>query len=112
MRTTPVTRIDFIRGLMDAGLPYDHAARAYSSVMSTIANGIVNGQKVGLGSIGCLYPTVAPARQVRMTFDRTGGKITRRTREFSLDSRLRFKFRLFKKFSQTHELKWFGETCS
>lgn len=112
MKSTPITRIDFIRGLMDAGLTYDHASRAYSSVMSTIANGIVNGQKVGLGSIGCLYPTVSPPRQVRMGFDRTGGKVSLKTREFSLDSRLRFKFKLFKKFSETHELKWFGETCS
>jgi nucleoid DNA-binding protein len=108
MKPSPITRLNFVHDMMEVGLSYDQSLKAYNAVMSTIANGVVNGQRVYLGNIGCLNPSVQPPRQVIMGFDRKGGKVTRKQREFSLDSRLRYKFRLFKKFVETHELNWFG----
>lgn len=109
MKNESITRLDFIRDLMGAGLSYDSATRAYTATMSTIANGVVNGQKVNLGTVGCLNPSIQPPRQVRMGFERQcNNQVIHRIREFSLDSRLRYKFRLFKKFVETHELNWLG----
>jgi len=99
--------MDFVRKLMEAGLPYDYAVKGYNAMMSTIANAVVNGQKVYLGNVGCLNPTVRPPRQVRMGFERQqGNKVVCKTREFNLDSRLRYRFTLFRKFTETHELNW------
>lgn len=102
MNTEPVSRLTFIQNLVATGLTYEQANRAYSSIMSTIADGVVNGRKVYLGQVGVLNPVVMPPRQVKMCFPKTG------TREFFLDSRLKYNFRLFKRFSETHELKWVG----
>ena len=108
MKSESIVRLDFVRDLMSAGLSYDSATKAYSAVMSTIANGVVNGRKIYLGNVGCLNPHVQPPRQVRMGFERRGDKIAHKIREFSLDSRLRYKFKLFKQFTVTHELNWLG----
>jgi hypothetical protein len=109
MNTDPVTRQTFIQSIMQSGLTYDQAVRAYNSVMSTIADGVVNGQKVYLGQVGVLNPSVLPPRQIKMGVARKpGGKYVKQTREFFLDARLKYFFRLFRKFSETHELKWLG----
>lgn len=105
----PITRSDFLKGMVEAGLTYDTAIRAYNSVMSTIADGVVNGRRVYLGQVGVMNPTVLPPRQIKMGFARqANGQIIKRQREFYLDSRLKYGFKLFKKFAETHELKWSG----
>ena len=109
MSHEPITRLGFVRNMVESGLTYDQATRAYNSIMSTIADGVVNGRRIYLGQVGVMNPTVLPPRQVKMGFAMTSGReIVRQQREFFLDSRVKYSFRMFKKFARTHELKWVG----
>jgi nucleoid DNA-binding protein len=100
-------RAEFIKKLVKAGFKYVDATRAYESFMSTIADGIASGSKVCLGNVGALEPTTVPPRQIRMGFSKgKGGKIQKIAREYFLDSRLKFKFRLYKGFVEKHHLDW------
>lgn len=104
----PITRLEFIQSLSNSGLTYEQSVRAYNSVMSTIADGVVNCRRIYFGQIGVLNPTVLPPRQVRMGFAKTPAGVIKQQRDFYLDSRLKYSFRMFKKFASTHELKWTG----
>lgn len=109
MNRTPITRLSFVKDMVQSGLTYAQATTAYNAVMSTIADGAVNGQKIYLGQVGVINPTVLPPRQVKMGFTKgPGGKIVRRQTDYFLDSRMKYSFRMFKKFVQTHELNWVG----
>jgi hypothetical protein len=102
-----VGRRDFIRNLMKTGFHYDQSVRAYESMLSTIANGVVGGQSVYLGNVGAVVPVVCPPRHVNMgCMKKKGGEIVKLKREFFLDTRLKYKFRLFKKFLAEHQLDW------
>jgi len=107
MNSEPITRLVFIQNMVETGLSYDQATRAYNSLMSTIADGVVNGRRVYLGQVGVMNPTVQPPRQIKMGFAiKPGREIVKQQREFYLDSRVKYSFRMFKKFARTHELKW------
>ncbi len=107
MNSDPVSRLNFIQNMVEAGLTYDQATRAYNSVMSTFADGVVTGRKIYLGQVGVLNPSVLPPRQVKMGFAvKKGREVIRQQREYFLDSRIKYSFRMFKKFARTHELKW------
>ena len=109
MNTAPITRLVFIQNMVDTGMSYGQATSAYNSVMSTIADGVVTGRRIYLGQVGVMNPTVLPPRQVKMGFAcLPGRKIVRQQREFFLDSRIKYSFRMFKKFARTHELNWVG----
>jgi hypothetical protein len=107
MNTDPITRLIFIQNMVEGGLTYDQATRAYNSVMSTIADGVVNKRRIYLGQVGVMNPTVLPPRTIKMGCVMTKGrKVVKQQREFYLDSRVKYSFRMFKKFARTHELKW------
>ncbi len=97
-----VTRHEFIRKLMhQAGLTYDQACRAYMSVMSLIEDGLVNGDKIAFGRVGCLAPVLKPPRQVVMGFARTkGNQIIKTKRIFQLDERIDYKFNFYREFDK------------
>lgn len=102
-----VGRNEFIKRLMKSGFTHDRAASAYAAMLSTIADGIVGGQAVYLGEIGSIVPTVCQPRKVNLGCRKQkGGKVVKINQEFFLDTRLRYKFRLFKKFQATHQLSW------
>jgi hypothetical protein len=102
-----VGRRDFIKRLMQGGLTYDKAVSAYTLMLSTIADGVVSGQAIYLGDIGSIVPTVCQPRKVNLGCRRQkGGKVVKIKQEFFLDTRLRYKFRLFKNFLATHQLAW------
>lgn len=106
MNHDPITRLVFIQKMVESGLNYEQATKAYNSMLSTIADGVVNGQKVYLGQVGVMNPTILPPRQVKMGFTMTPGRqIIKQQREYYLDSRVKYSFRIFKKFATTHELK-------
>lgn len=106
MSKLPITRLNFIQNMVASGLTFEQAIKAYNSVMSTIADGVVNTRKVYLGNIGVMNPTILPPRPVKMAFKKiTGGSIVLQQREYFLDSRVKYSFRMFKKFARTHELK-------
>ncbi|MGV0949211.1 MAG: hypothetical protein ACOYB3_00970 [Azonexus sp.] len=107
MRGEHITRLNFVQNMVESGLTYDQANRAYNSVMSTFADGFVNGRRVYLGQIGVLNPSIMPPRQVKMGFAvKKGREVVKQQRVYFLDSRVKYSFRLFKKFARTHELKW------
>jgi len=106
MENEPVVRVTFIKRMMQAGLTYDQALTAYNTLVGTIADGIVNGQKVYLGQVGVLNPTIQPPRTVKMGFERTAAGVKNTKREYHLDTRIKYCFRLFKQFVRTHELNW------
>jgi hypothetical protein len=96
-----------IRKLMlDADLSYEHACRAYLCLVSILEDGVVNGEKIGLGRIGCLVPVRRQPRDVVMGFERKpDGSVNHIKRVFHIDERTEYKFRLYGKFVQKHHLK-------
>jgi hypothetical protein len=97
----------FVKNLMAAGFRYDQAVSAYESMLSTISCGIVGGQSVYLGEIGSLVPTLCLPRRINMGCMKIkGGGVKKIKREYFLDTRLKYKFRLFKKFVGSHQLDW------
>ena len=105
----PVSRHDIIKNMMDNGLSYSQSSVAYNVFIESIASGAVNGQKIHLGQVGALTPHIHQPKTVKMSFSReSGGVVDRSTqREYHIDTRLTYKFKLFKKFLQTHQLNWF-----
>ena len=102
-----VGRREFVHGLMTAGFRYDKAVEAYKSVMSTFADGIVSGQKVCFGNVGNVTPMVSPPRHVNMgCMKKKGGEVIKIRREYFLDARIRYKFRIHKKFLASRQLSW------
>jgi nucleoid DNA-binding protein len=103
-----VGRSDFVKQLMRrSGFKYVEACQAYETMISTLSDAITRGDYVCLGEIGALVPSIVPPKQVRMGFVmKKGGKTEKLTREFFLDSRLKYKFRLFKGFVKNHQLHW------
>lgn len=102
-----VGRKDFIKDLMTKGFSFAQSVTAYESVMSTIANGVVLGQSVYFGEVGKISPVVCPPRTVNMgCMKAKGGTVVRLKRQYFLDTRLKYKFRLFDKFLERHQLDW------
>lgn len=102
-----VTRRDFVRRFMlEAGLTYDQACRAYASMVGLVEDGLVNGHKIGFGKVGCLFPVRKPPRDVTMGFTRTAnGHIVKTKRVFHLDERTAYKFNFFREFARRHQLR-------
>jgi nucleoid DNA-binding protein len=103
-----VGRREFVRKLMmDVGLTFDQACRAYTCFISVIEDGVTSGEKIGFGRVGSLTPVKKPARDVVMGFERLpGGKVARTKRIFHVDERIAFKFNLYEEFVRKHQLKW------
>lgn len=102
-----IGRRDFIRKLMlDAGLSYEQACSAYSCLVGIVEDGVISGEKIGLGRIGCLVPVRKQPRDVVMGFERlANGQVVRTKRIFHIDERTEYKFRLYGKFVRKHHLK-------
>lgn len=107
MKKVTAGRAEFVKKLMKAGFKYVEACQAYESLMSTLADAVSQGAHICLGNVGALVPVVVPPRQVRMGFImQKGGKAAKITREYFLDSRVKYKFRLYRGFVQNHQLNW------
>jgi len=91
---------------MQAGLTYDHACTAYSSMLTTMEDAIANRDKIYLGNIGSLTPIVRPPRDIAMSFVREkGDRLSKTKRVFHLEERTDYRFRVFKKFAGKHGLR-------
>ena len=101
-----MNRREFIRKLMnEAGLTYDAACRAYTTVVGIVEDSVVNRTKVNFGKVGCLCPIRRPARDVTMGFARgKRGEITRTKRVFHLDERTDYRFKLYRTFKRRTQL--------
>lgn len=104
-----VNRKDFIARLMqDTGLTYDEAIQVFECLISVIEDAVVNVETVRFGRVGALVPHVRPPREVQMGFRvGKGRQVTKVRRIYNLDSRIGFRFRLYRRFMETHQLNWF-----
>ena len=111
MKSKPVTRRSFVtRFMSDCGVSYAQACRIYDSMCRTFEEGIVAGSKIGIGRVGAVTPVWQPPRTYHMHFEVKPGQIKRGIhRTYSMDGRFTFKFNLYRRFSQTRQLKWLAE---
>lgn len=93
---------------MRQGLKYDQAVVAYDAMCNVFEDAIVSGSRVNIGRVGCLDPEVMEPRTVNMGFSRKGGNVEKVSRQYFIGRRLRYRFKIFKKFMETHELGWFN----
>lgn len=89
------------------GMSYVEAGRAYEAMVSVIEDGIVQGHRIGIGKVGAIDPVWHGPRDVKMGFERQdGGKVVKSSRVFHLDGRYKFRFRLFRRFIESRNLRW------
>ena len=101
-----VTRREFIRKFMQAGLTYDQACRVYSTLVSLIEDSVVSGEKIKFGKVGCLLPVRKPPRDVVMGFMRgPGNSMVKSKRVFHLDERVDYRFSFYREFVRKHQLR-------
>jgi hypothetical protein len=104
-----VNRRDFVRRFMqDCGVTYDVAVLIYRAMVSTFEEGVSNGQKVTIGRLGALVPNWQAARAVTMGFRRTPKGVVRQRQTDILDSRLRYRFKIYREWMNTRHLNWYG----
>jgi hypothetical protein len=106
MAQETITRAAFIKNMMNDGVPYQMAVKAFNSMMSTVESGVCSGHRIAFGRIGALNPVKLDSRTVTMGFDRTGGEMKRVSRVFVVGSRIKYKFTLFRAFTNTRSLRW------
>ena len=108
-RQKTVDRRDFIhRWMQECGVTYDVACQLYRAMVSTFEEGVSAGSKVTIGRLGALVPQWQPARQVTMGFRVSPEKgVVKQKRTYTLDPRIRYKFRLYKEWMRTRHLEWY-----
>ena len=107
--TQIVNRREFIAKFMrDCGVTYSQACRIYESMVSVFEDGVVSGSKIRVGRVGALIPVWRKPREVTMHFRvEKGGRVKKTRRTYTLDGRFVFKFNLYRRFVDTHNLRWF-----
>ena len=90
-------------------MTYAQAVAAYAAMVNTFDDGIVNARKIVIGRVGAVIPVWHSPRDVRMGFKRGQDGVKRATKVFHMDGRYKFKFRLFRRFIETRNLRWFEE---
>jgi hypothetical protein len=107
---TTIDRRAFVtRFMSESGLSYADACRVYETMCRTFEDGIVTGSKIRIGKVGAIVPVWKPGREINMHFKRGKGQVieTGVHRTYYIDGRYTFKFNLYDRFVQTHQLKWF-----
>lgn len=106
-----ITRRDFVTRLMrDTGMTFVEASRAYECMCRIIADGVVSGARISVGSVGAITPVWRKPREITKHFDRTkGNRIVPSRRTYVLDGRYVYKFRIFGRFMETHSLNWYED---
>ena len=98
-----IGRPQFIKDMVRRGFTYVQAANAYTSMMDTVADGMVNNSKVCLGNVGVLVPQLRPPRKTVMNFrSLPGGGKEAIYMEYNLGIKRAYRLKIYKKFSETH----------
>lgn len=109
-KTTYDRRAFVSRFMREGGLTYSQACRMYEVMCRTFEEAIVTGSKVTVGRVGAIVPFWRPPREFQMHFRKKGKNIeTGIHRTYFTDGRFDFKFRLYRQFLQTRQLKWLSE---
>lgn len=100
------------RFMRDAGLTYSQACRVYDTMCSTFGDAITSGNRVTIGRIGALMPVWKQPREINMHFKVSKGKKveTGIKRTYFMGGRYDFKFKVYRRFMETNELRWFTDT--
>ncbi len=113
MKSSPVVtrRVFVTRFMSDCGMSYGQASQAYDSMCRTVEEGIVLGSKIGIGRVGAITPVWQPPRTFHMHFEVKPGKkiATGIHRTYGMDGRFTYKFKLYRQFTRTRQLKWLAE---
>lgn len=84
------------------------AEKLYDSMVHVFEDAVVTGSKVKIGHVGVIVPKRRPPREIRMGFEvAKGHRIKKVTRIYNLDSRLDFRFRIYRAFINSRSLQWF-----
>lgn len=103
-----IGRKEFIRKWMqECGVTYDAACQIYRTMVSTFEDGVANGQKVTIGELGALVPHWQESRTAVMGFRRVPGGVVKQKQEYILDPRIRYKFKIYKKWINRSHLNWY-----
>ena len=107
-RTTYDRRVFVSRFMREGGLTYSQACRVYDIMTATFADAVVTGNKATIGHVGAIVPFWRAPRDIQMYFRRRKGQQveTGIHRTYYMDGRFEFKFKLYRRFMETHQLKW------
>jgi len=106
-----INKPDFItRFQRELGVPFAQADKFYDVMVRVFEDAIITGAKIKVGHVGVIVPVRRPPREIRMGFVKgKGSKVKKTTRIYNLDSRLDFKFKVYKKFIESRSLHWFDQ---
>jgi hypothetical protein len=95
--------------MKESGLTYSQACRVYDAMCGVFSDAIITGNRATIGRVGAITPVWRPAREINMHFKVKKGKKVERGihRTFFMDGRYEFKFRLYRRFIEQHQLRWF-----
>jgi len=101
-------RRSFVAAFMkEGGLSYSQACRLYEVMTGVFESAIITGSKVTIGRVGAIVPYWRPPRDIQMHFRKRGKKVEKGVhRTYFMDGRYDFKFRLYRRFMDTRQLKW------
>jgi hypothetical protein len=94
--------------MKEGGLTYSQSCRMYAIMCSVFEEAIITGSKVTIGRVGAIVPCWRPPRDIQMHFRlKRGRKVEKGVhRTFFMDGRFDFKFKLYRRFMETRQLKW------
>lgn len=104
-----INKPDFIQRFQrELGVSLPQADKFYDVMVRVFEDAIVRGAKIKVGHVGIIIPVRRPPREIRMGFSvGKGKKVKKTTRIYNIDSRLDFKFRVYRKFIDSRSLHWF-----
>lgn len=100
-----VRREDFVRHFQrDADLTYLQAERAYGALMRLFESSLAQRASIRLARVGTLAPVRLKARKVVCGFKWVNGQRVPARREFWLDERTGYVFRVHRAFANSQDL--------
>lgn len=107
--TQTVNRREFVQRFMrQCGVTYAQASQIFECMVAVFEDGICSGSKIRVGRVGSLVPVWRQPREITMSFrKKRGGKLEKSKRVYVMDGRYVFKFHLYRRFMDTHNLRWF-----
>ena len=102
-----VSRRIFISKFMEScGLTYEQASSVYVTMCDVLEDAIVAEHKIGFGRVGAITPYRRAAQVVTMGCLQLPGRKTEKVRrQFFLDARTQWKFKLYRKFEKRRQLR-------
>lgn len=109
--TQTINRKDFVERLMrQCDMSFSDATKAFDCICDILKDGVVNGSQMRFGKLGVLRPTWHQPKEVHMGFKKgKGGRLTRNRHVYFLGRRISYRFKIYRRFIETHELHWYED---